>query len=115
MKKSSGKKGEKDAKAMQTTQRSMESRSPRGFSRHMSPYDMTPRNLHEDSTNPPIWISGSLDSIKQIKNKVDKNMAEERKSRTKPLKNEDEDKRMVKDHEKDSLMGADHKKEEESR
>jgi hypothetical protein len=64
----------------------MESRSPRGFSGHMSPIELTPRNLHEDTTNPPIWLSELLDSMKQIENKVDKNIAEVEKIKNKKLK-----------------------------
>jgi hypothetical protein len=29
-----------------------------------------------DTTNPPIWLSGLLDSMKQIESKVDKSLAE---------------------------------------
>jgi hypothetical protein len=42
----------------------------------MSPDDMTQRNPHEDTTIPPIWLPGLLDSMKQIENKVDKTTAE---------------------------------------
>jgi hypothetical protein len=68
----------------------MEARSPGEFGGHMSHYDMTPRNSHKDSTNPPIWLSGLLDSIKRIENKVDKTPQKSRKSRMNPLKKEDE-------------------------
>jgi hypothetical protein len=54
----------------------MESRSPEKFSGHMSPYDMKPRKPHEDSTSPPIWLSGLIDSMKLIENKVNKNTTE---------------------------------------
>jgi hypothetical protein len=37
---------------------------------------MTARNPHVDTTNPPIWLSGLLDSMKQIESKVDKSLAE---------------------------------------
>jgi hypothetical protein len=42
----------------------------------MSPYDMKPRKPHEDSTSPPIWLSGLIDSMKLIENKVNKNTTE---------------------------------------
>jgi hypothetical protein len=64
MKKISGINEKKHAEEPRTTQRSMESRSPRGFSGHMSPNELTPRNPHEDTTNPPIWLSRLLDSMK---------------------------------------------------
>jgi hypothetical protein len=54
MKRLSGKKVKKHAEVPQTTQQSMESRSPRGFSGHLSPNEMAPRNPCEDTTNPPI-------------------------------------------------------------
>jgi hypothetical protein len=76
MKKNSGKKWKKHEEAPHPTQRSMESRSPRGFSGHRSSKDMTARNPHVDTTNPPIWLSGLLDSMKQIESKVDKSLAE---------------------------------------
>jgi hypothetical protein len=81
----------------------------------MSPNDTTPRNLHKDTTIPPIWLSGVLDSMKWIEIKVDKTTAEVEKIKNEASKQiEDEDTPMVKDHEKDSLMDADDKKEEES-
>jgi hypothetical protein len=46
---------------------------------------MITRNSHEDSTNPPIWLSGLLDSMKQIENKVDKNITEEEKTKNEAL------------------------------
>jgi hypothetical protein len=71
----------------------MESRSPRGFSGHMSPNDMTPRYPHEFTTNSPIWLSGLLDSMKRIENKVDKTMAAVEK-----IKNEASKKMKMKIH-----------------
>jgi hypothetical protein len=81
----------------------------------MSPNDMTPRNLHEDTTIPPIRLSGLLYSMKWIENKVDKNTAEVEKIKNKASKTiEDEDTLREKDLDKDSLMDADDKTEEES-
>ncbi len=76
----------------------------------MSPNDI-PRNLHKDSAILPIWFSGLLDSMKWIKNKVDKTTAEVEKIKNKASKTiEDEETLMEKDHEKDSVVDADDKK-----
>jgi hypothetical protein len=100
---------------MQKCCKQLSNPSPRGFSGRMSPNELTPRNPGEDTTNPPIWLSGLLDSMIQIENKFDKNMVEVEKIKNKASKkNEDEDTLTVKDHEKYSLIDADDKKEEES-
>ncbi len=76
---------------------------------------MTPINPYEGTIIPPIWLSGLLDSMKQIENKFDKTTAEVENINNESSKTiEDEDTLMVKDHEKDSLMDGDDKKEEES-